>query len=120
MGVRMKRLILSSIPFLAFAASACAQDKIQLIPPQKLLEFPSLLDPSGKPAPSLDLLKKQNLPPSSLELTFTVNPAQSEVCSVPLLEARAEAADPSMVFTPRSTAVAIPQARVPAPACPKK
>jgi hypothetical protein len=119
----MKRLILCSISCLALAMGAFAQDKppLQLIPPQKLLEFPNPLNPSsGKPAYGSDLWKKQNMPPSSMELTLTVNPPQSGVCSVPLLEAHAEVTDPGIAFTPRSTAVAIPQAHVPAPACAKK
>jgi len=113
----MKRLILSSISCLAFALTTYAQDKpqFQLIPPQKLLEYPT----SGKPVRSLDLWKKQT-GPSSIELTLTLNPAPSGACSVPLLEAHAEAVDPGMAFAPRSTAVPIPQPRVPAPACSKK
>jgi hypothetical protein len=118
MGFRMKRLIVASSFCLAFAVSSYAQDKpqLQLISPEKLLEFPKLVNPSsGRPVHSLDLRKQERV----LELKG-VPPAQSGVCSVPLLEVRAEAIDPGIAFTPGSAAVAIPQARVPAPACEKK
>ena len=114
----MKRLILASIFCLPFAVGLYAQDKpqLQLISPEKLLEFPKLVDPSsGKPVHSLDLWKQ----PRVLELKG-VAPAQSGICSVPLLEAHADAIDPGIAFTPGNTAVPIPQARVPAPACQKK
>lgn len=105
----MKKTILASI----FCLPLLAQEN--LIPPQKLLEFPSLVTPSsGKPVHSLDLRK----PPDSVQLTLTGTP--SGVCSVPLLQAHADANDPGIAFKPQSTAVAIPQARVPAPPCEKK
>jgi hypothetical protein len=114
----MKRLILASIFCLAFAGISHAQDKpqLQLISPEKLLEFPKLVDPSsGKPAHSLDLGKQ----PRVLELKG-VAPAQTGICSVPLLEAHAGATDPGIAFTAGNTVVPMPQARVPAPACEKK
>jgi len=114
----MKRLILASIFCIAFGRTSHAQDKpqLQLISPEKLLEFPKLVDPSsGKPVHSLDLRKPERV----LELKG-VPPAQSGICSVPLLEAHAGAIDPGMVFTPGNTAAPIPQAHVPAPACQKK
>lgn len=122
MGFRMKRLILASIFCLAFAGSSHAQDKpqLQLISPEKLMEFPKLVNPgSGKPAHSLDLRKQVPAQSRVLELKG-VTPAQSGICSVPLLETHADAIDPGMVFTPGNTAVPIPQAHVPAPACEKK
>ncbi len=124
MGVRTKRLILSSIFCLAFALSAQAQDKpqIQLISPQNLLVFPSPLTPNvWGTVQGLDLLKgvPKHEPVKALDLRGFYIP-QSGVCSVPLLEVHVEAVDPGMVLTPRSMAVAIPQARVPAPACQKK
>jgi hypothetical protein len=116
-GFRMKRLILASIFCVALAGRSHAQDKPQqLIPPEKLLEFPQFVNPSsGRPVHSLDLSKQ----PRVLELKG-VPSAQSGVCSVPLLEAHADAIDPGIAFTPGNTAVPIPQARVPAPACEKK
>jgi hypothetical protein len=118
MGFRMKKLILASIFSLAFAGGLHAQDKPQwqLISPEKLLEFPKLVDPSsGKPAHSLDLRKQERV----LELKG-IPPAQSGICSVPLLEAHAGAIDPGIAFTPGNQAVPIPKARVPAPPCEKK
>jgi hypothetical protein len=64
------------------------------------------------------LPKHTPMPPSSLELNFKVN--QTGVCSVPLLEAHVDAVDSGIAVMPGNTAVAIPQAHVPAPACPKK
>jgi hypothetical protein len=117
----MKRLVLASIFGMMFAVVASAQVP-QLIPPEKLLEFPSLVNPSSaKPVHSLGLWKQEMMPPSSLELTLTFNPAPSTVCSVPLIEAHVDPMiDPGMAFKPRDTAVPIPQARVPAPSCQKK
>lgn len=120
----MKRLILASIFGLTFAAIAYPQEKppLQLIPPEKLLEFPSLVNPSSaKPMHSLDLRNKETTPPSSVELTLTLNPVQSGICSVPLIEVHVDPLiDPGMAFKPGNTAVPIPQARVPAPPCSKK
>jgi len=118
----MKRLILASIFGLLFATIASAQEKLLLIPPEKPLEFPSLVNPSSeKPVHSLDLFEKEMVPPSSLELTLTLNPAPGAVCSVPLIEAHVDPRiDPGMAFKPGSTAVPIPQAHVPAPSCSKK
>jgi hypothetical protein len=45
--------------------------------------------------------------------------APGGVCSVPLLEARADANDPGIATTLRDNSVAIPQAHVPAPPCKK-
>jgi len=78
--------------------------QLQLTPPEKLFEFPKL-----------DALRTTR----TLELKG-FNPAPSGVCSVPLLEVHVEMVDPGMVFTPGNTAVAMPQAHVPAPACQKK
>ena len=108
----MKRLILASIFCVACALPAFAQDKLQLIPPEKLFEFPSLLKPdAARPRHTLDLRNRAAMPPSS---------AQSGVCSVPLLEAHVDAVDPGIAVKPGNTAVPIPQAHVPAPACEKK
>jgi len=118
----MKRWILTSIFCLALALGARAQEKpqFQLIPPEKLLEFPKVTPDAGKPVHSLDLGRQSQMPPSSIELTFTLIPRQGGVCSVPLLEAHADAVDPGISFKPGDGAVPIPQARVPAPPCPKK
>jgi hypothetical protein len=120
----MKRLILASIFGMMFAVVASAQEKpqLQLIAPEKLLELPSLVNPSSaKPVHGLGLWKQELMPPSSIELTLTLNPAPSAVCSVPLIEAHVDPRmDPRMAFKPGSTAVPIPQARVPAPSCSKK
>jgi hypothetical protein len=120
----MKRLILAAIFGLLLAVIAAAQDKpqFQLIPPEKVLVFPSLVNPdSGKPMHRLDLQQKEMVPPSSIELTFTLNTPQSAVCSVPLIEAHVDPMiDPRMAFKPGSAAVPIPQAHVPAPSCQKK
>jgi hypothetical protein len=123
MGVRMKRLILSSIFCLAFAGVSNAQEKHQpqiIVPPEKLFEFPKVAP--NAPGKGLDWwkeLRKQDAQARVIELKG-LTPAQGGVCSVPLLEAHAETVDPGMAFTPQSTAVPIPQARVPAPACQKK
>jgi hypothetical protein len=106
----MKRLILASIICLA---PAYAQDKApQLIPPEKLFEFP-LVHPA---APGTQTFVLQGNVPQRV----TLRSSSPGVCSVPLLEAHVDAADPGIAFTPSNTAVPIPQAHVPAPACPKK
>jgi hypothetical protein len=46
--------------------------------------------------------------------------SMQSVCSVPLLEAQADANDPGIATIPRSNSVPIPQARVPAPPCKKE
>ena len=46
--------------------------------------------------------------------------APGGVCSVPLLEAHADANDPGIATTPRDNSVSIPQAHVPAPPCKKQ
>ncbi len=118
----MKRLILGSILSLA---PVYAQEKpqIQLIPPEKLLEFPKV-----KPDP------QKHLFPGSIEMTFpkvkpyvheqglpavewTLTGTPSEVCSVPLLQGQVPDVDHAMAFNPGNKAVPMPQARVPAPAC---
>jgi hypothetical protein len=125
----MKRLLLASIFCLAFAAVSNAQDKpqLQLIPPQKLLVFPPQpVSPSvWGVVRGLDLYKDKDFrkqePVQAREIELKgFNPAPSGVCSVPLLEAHVDAVDPGIAIMPGNTAVAIPQARVPAPACPKK
>lgn len=110
---------------LAFALVLNAQQKpqFQLTPPPNLLEFPPQpVSPSIMGAiQGLDLRgnlpKRAQIPPNSLNLTFKAN--QTGVCSVPLLDAHADANDPGIAFRPESNAVPIPQARVPAPACRK-
>jgi hypothetical protein len=114
----MKRLILASVICLA---PAYAQDKApQLIPPEKLFEFPLVHPnmPSTQTFVFQGTLPQRAALPSSLELNLKLNP--TGVCSVPLLEAHVDAVDPGIAFTPGNTAVAMPQARVPAPPCPKK
>lgn len=114
----MKRLILASVICLV---PSYAQDKApQLIPPEKLFEFP-LVHPNGPGPQSFDLqgsLPKRQALPSALELNFKLN--QTGVCSVPLLEAHVDAGDVGIGVVPSDTAVPIPQAHVPAPACSKR
>jgi hypothetical protein len=114
----MKRLILSSIFCLAFALTAHAQDKPQLIPPEKLFEFPKPNNMWGKDFWK-DMPKQDPMRAHVIELKG-LTPAPTGICSVPLLEAHVQPVDPGMAFSPQSTAVPIPQARVPAPACQKK
>lgn len=121
-GFWMKRLILASIICLGFVVPSHAQDKApQLIPPQKLFEFPQV-HPNMPGVQSLDLQgnlpKRAAMPASSPELNFKLN--STGICSVPLLEAHVDAVDPGIAVMPSNTAVAIPQAHVPAPPCPKK
>jgi hypothetical protein len=118
-GFRMKKLILASVICLV---PSYAQDKApQLISPEKLFEFP-LVHPNAPATQTFDLRgsfpKRAAMPPSSLELNFKVN--QTAVCSVPLLEAHVDVVDPGIAVMPSNNAVPIPQAHVPAPACPKK
>jgi hypothetical protein len=110
-GFRMKRLILASAICLA---PAYAQDKApQLIPPEKLFEFPQV----HPKTPSTQTFTFQGTVPPR---RATLGANSTGVCSVPLLEAHVDAVDPGIAFTPSNTAVPIPQAHVPAPACLKK
>ena len=109
-GFRMKRLILASVICLV---PSYAQDKApQLIPPEKLFEYP-LVHPNTPAIQTFDLQ-------GSLPKRVTLRSSSPGVCSVPLLEAHVDAVDPGIAVMPSNTAVAIPQARVPAPPCSKK
>jgi hypothetical protein len=112
----MKRLLIASI----FCVAAQAQDKApsQLVDPVKLLEFPTLANPtSAVPAHTLDLTKQVAKLPTSLEFRLNLNP--SGVCSVPLLDAHADANDPGLAIEPGGAAAPMPRVNVPAPACAK-
>lgn len=109
-GFRMKRLILASAIFLV---PAYAQDKApQLIPPEKLFEFPQV----HPTTPGTQTFVFQG----TLPQRATLRSSSPGICSVPLLEAHVDAVDPGIAVMPSNTAVPIPQAHVPAPACPKK
>ena len=116
----MKSFLLASILCLSSVALR-AQEKPQqpVAPPKNFLIFPA----QGS-NPGLDLFKDFGKPVPAQTHAIELKgfaPVQSGVCSVPLLEVHVDAAiDPGMTFTPPSTAVAIPQARVPAPSCQKK
>lgn len=117
----MKRLILASILGPAFAIASWAQEKPPLLPPQ--IANPNAWDWNFGSAferyrDSLQSRPKQETD-KVLELKG-VPPVPNGVCSVPLLEAHANSVDPGIAFTPSNTAVPIPQAKVPAPACNKK
>ena len=115
----MKRLVLASILCLAFAAGLRAQDKPQpqLNPFEKYHLFPAQPE-SPSVSGIVQGLDLRGRVPSSLNLTFKLN--EPKVCSVPLLEAHANAVDPGMAFAPPDKALPMPQAHVPAPACEKK
>jgi hypothetical protein len=123
----MKRLIIPSILFLSYAVAMCAQDKprFQITAPEKLLLFPPQpVSPSVSGiVQGLDLHKDfrklQPIQTHAIELKGFYS-AESEVCSVPLIEVHVDAIDPGVAVMPRNNAVAIPQAHVPAPACEKK
>lgn len=115
----MKQLILASILLLPL----CGQEKtpaqvFQLTPP-KLIE-PSVLG-------TLDGLKvwKSNSVMEAAKAKWLRAPllmnsaAIPQVCSVPLLEAHADAVDPGIATMPANSAVPIRKAKVPAPACQK-
>ena|SRR5579863_5451745 len=113
----MKRLILSSVLCVASAGVSNAQEKPQLTPPEKLFEFPK---PNTWGKDFWKDLQKQDPAQARVIELKGLAPALSGVCSVPLLETHVQPVDPGIAFTPKSTAVPIPQARVPAPPCPKK
>jgi hypothetical protein len=104
----MKRLILASI--LCLPLFAQEKPQIELIPPEKLLEIPKLVPPAVV----------KNTQTGTVVLTLKGTPPQVGICSVPLLEAHVDAADPGIAYKPGNTTVPIPQARVPAPPCPRK
>jgi hypothetical protein len=112
----MKKLVLASIFSLAFALSLRAQDPPPAIP-QLVIPPPNIgvwhsvqgVQTLKLPAPLLPRI----VMPSGVTLM------QSHVCSVPLLEANTTASDPGIAVEPKSHAVAMPQANLPAPPCPK-
>jgi hypothetical protein len=106
----MKHLILASI----FCVTLCAQAPTKVVP--QIIPLPPNIGVwsvvQGVPAHQLLVTR---------ELKGKVpNLVPSAVCSVPLLEAHANANDPGIAMTPRDNSVAIPQARIPAPACKKE
>jgi hypothetical protein len=108
----MKKLILASILCLACAADLRAQEKPQ--PQMNPFEKRPLLPPQPVNPNQWSLAQ-----PREFELKG-IFPGQNRVCSVPLLEARGNAIDPGMAFTPQDKAAPMPKPHVPAPACEKK
>jgi hypothetical protein len=117
----MKNPILASIFCLAFVFALHAQEKQPaapkltspfLSPPPNIGVWPAL---KGKQHP---LLVPPNAFTQPLKLTGKF-PAAADtgLCSVPLLEAHVDAADPGITITLHDHSVPIPQARVPAPSC---
>jgi hypothetical protein len=98
---------------LAFVAIASAQEKT----PQ--LASPKIFDPAN-PLGILTPSRMVFTPPKQKELAgiFLQSP-ESRICSVPLLEAHVDASDPGIGIKLESPSVAIPQAKLPAPPCPK-
>lgn len=124
----MKRLIVTSILCLATVALLCAQEKphheLRLVDPSVM--FPRLPSSGTLVSPNVwgviqNLRQKQAhqiVQPGSLVLKGFV-PSISGVCSVPLTDAHADAADPRIAKKPSDTAVPIRQAHLPAPPCKK-
>jgi hypothetical protein len=103
----MKKLIFC----LACSVALLAQENPQPAPLK-------LIDPLGV------MKQVQNWQARSMELPRSIKLSRrldaSGVCSVPLLEARADTEiDPRIAASPANHSVAIPQAKVPAPACAK-
>ena len=100
--------------FLAFVAIASAQEKTPQLAPPKIFD----------PANPLGILTPARIqvfaPPKQKDLAgiFLQSP-EPRVCSVPLLDAHVDAADPGIERKLESSSVAIPQAKLPAPPCPK-
>jgi hypothetical protein len=110
-----------AIPHANVPAPAC-QSQAGLMTEAMMLEGPFLQMPAQLPAPvrpaildpramKLDLTRKA--------LTIMGSPSTGGVCSVPLIEAHADAVDPGIATVPADSAVPIPLARVPAPPCKK-
>jgi hypothetical protein len=99
--------------FLAFVAIASAQEKTPQLAPPKIFD-PA--NPFGVITPSRMVFA----PPKQKDLAgiFLQSP-EPRVCSVPLLDAHVDAADPGIGIKLESSSVAIPQAKLPAPPCPK-
>jgi hypothetical protein len=95
----MKRLILASI--------LCVSLRAQVIIPGDTRQVfpPNILEP------------RQPVAPQQIHLVKGFLFEHSGLCSVPLMEAHVDTFDPGIATTPAGSAVAIPQANVPAPAC---
>jgi hypothetical protein len=119
----MKRLILASILCLS-PAMLSAQEKPRLVDPAVM--FPPLVPSPLLMSPNLwgvmqnqQAKQKHQLVQPRVYLMKGFDASATGVCSVPLLAAHAEAADPGIVATPGDSAVPIRQAHVPAPPCKK-
>ncbi|HVO97388.1 MAG TPA: hypothetical protein VMT15_04945 [Bryobacteraceae bacterium] len=106
----MKKLILASILCLAFATILRAQAPVQ--PPNVGVWHVVQNIQSGHPHALLAPISVTV--PKIVELTTPPG-----LCSVPLLEAHVDANDPGIAAKPKNQDVKMPQARVPAPPCPK-
>lgn len=112
----MKLLILASIFCLTFAPKMPAQAPTKVVP--QIIPLPANI---GVWSVVQGIPKHGLVVPRELKVyNLTKFDAPSGVCSVPLLEANANANDPGIAVTPRDNSVPIPQARVPAPPCKKE
>jgi hypothetical protein len=99
--------------FLAFVAIASAQEKTPQLAP------PKIFDPAN-PLGVLTSSRMGLVPRKQKELAgIVLQSAEPRICSVPLLEAHVDASDPGIESKLESSSVAIPQAKLPAPPCPK-
>ena len=130
----MKKPILASIFCLAFAFALHAQEKQPaapelknpfVSPPPNIGVWPVLKGMQHLPKPGFFLPPKTNYfsadafaQPLKLAGTFPAA-VETGVCSVPLLEAHADAVDPGIAMTPNDRSVPIRRAHVPAPSCKK-
>ena len=111
----MKHLIFGSI----FCVTLCAQAP-QLIQPSPNIGVWSVVQGIQNSHKQHELLVPRELKiAKGINLMKNPNEFQS-VCSVPLLEAHADAKDPGIATTPRDHSVAIRQAHLPAPPCKKE
>lgn len=111
----MKKLILASIFCLAFAATLRAQEPVQ--PPNVGVWHVVQNLQNSRPHAlfaHISPLAPKVIAPKIIEMT-----AAPGLCSVPLLEAHAGANDPGIAANPKNHAVPMPQAKLPAPPCPK-
>jgi hypothetical protein len=118
----MKLLILASIFCLTFAITLSAQAPIKVVP--QIIPLPANIGVWSVVQGIQNSHKHELLVPRELKgrvpNLMKFDASQSGVCSVPLLEANANANDPGIAVTPRDNSVPIPQARVPAPPCKKQ
>jgi hypothetical protein len=118
----MKRLILASILCLS-PAMLSAQEKPRLVDPSVM--FPPLVPSPMLTSPNLwGVIQNQQanqkhalVQPRHAYLVKGFGEYLPGVCSVPLLEAHVDVADPGIAVTPGGSAVPIRKAHVPAPPC---